>query len=222
MIAVFTGITALAAIVTATLYGLQISVMDKQLDVMADQLSQMEEAGKSDSVAWQKQLEIMQGQLTHVQKTSHLEQRAWVGLARAKHQPIEPNKPIQGEFVFLNTGKTPAIIITAGRSTCFRSPGFNFENLADIKKTEDWMEDTRSQGPLPPNASITLRFSTKKGFDITESLIKALNRDDLRLYVIGRILYQDIFSDEHETCFCFFADPNTNGMNMAHQYNYMD
>ena len=54
------------------------------------------------------QLCILQGQLTHIREASHLEQRAWIGISGATHEPIEPNKPVKIKFTFTNTGRTPA------------------------------------------------------------------------------------------------------------------
>jgi hypothetical protein len=191
-----------------------------RLFTLKAQLAQMLESSESDSDAWQKQLDIMQGQLTHIEQASHLEQRAWVGLSRSTHKPIEPNEPIQGEFRFSNTGKTPATIISAGRTVCLRPPGFNIESIADIKETKEWMEDARSQGPLSPNAFIVLDFATSKKVDAP--LKEQLEKGEICVYVIGRILYRDIFDRKHETRFCRIVDPKTERMIIAYQYNYMD
>ena len=197
IIAVFIGMTAVGVFVTAILYACQIRVMDGQLD-------------------------IMERQLSHIEQSSQLEQRAWVGLQTATHEPIEPNKPIEGVLVFENTGKTPAIILRASRTTCLRTPDFDMESLAEIKQKDGWLEDRRSRGPLPPNAVIRLTFQTSDNAMITEPDIEKLENGQLRAYVIGRILYRDIFGTEHETCFCHFANPGTNAMTMGEQFNRMD
>jgi len=240
LMAIFTGIIAFATVVYMVcawqqmfITGKQLSQMERdsqsssdtwqrQLTIMEGQLDQMQKSAESDSTAWQQQLDIMQGQLTHIQEAAHLEQRAWVGLSNASHEPIEPNKPITGKFVFTNTGKTPAIIVTAGNTVCVRPPDFDIKSLAHAKEAKAWMIETRSQGPFAPNATMDIAIRYPRGGGVSDDVVAAIRSKKMCFYVVGRIVYCDIFGVEHETRFCRVADPNSTSMLMHHQYNYMD
>ena len=168
------------------------------------------------------QLSILRGQLAQMQEVSHLEQRAWVGVSNASYDAIEPNKPATGKFIFKNTGKTPATIITQGHTVCIRPADFDVEALAKTKKETTWKTEKPIQKCIAPNASMALNFSTSKEHPLSDEVVKSINSGELRLYVIGHIIYSDIFGFEHQTKFCGIAKPNTTEMNVHHKYNYMD
>lgn len=168
------------------------------------------------------QLVMIAGQLTQMRQDSTLEYRAWIGVSNATHQPIEPNKPAEGKFVFINTGKTPASIVSMGHTTCIRPVGFNVEAFARTQEGTKWVTETPVQKCLAPNGIISWKFSTTKENPLPEDIVTSMKSGKDHLYVIGRIVYHDIFGMEHQTKFCGIAQPDTGKMSMHHTYNYMD
>jgi hypothetical protein len=215
--AVVNTLSCLAAVVALWFVYGQLVTMDRQL-------KQMQADSNSAAIVTDRQLKIMEGQLSEMRATAQLEQRAWVGLLHASHKAIEQGKGIEVTFRITNTGKTPAIVVTSGRTICIRPPNFDIETFATSETEQAWMKETRSQGPLPPNGILTMDISTKevKGLEMPESMIADIKSGELSVYVVGRIVYKDIFGGEHQTRFCYTANPSTEGMIEYHQYNYMN
>jgi hypothetical protein len=214
---------ALMIVLTAVMAGANViyAILGvRQLSIMSGQLKQMKTDSESSSIATDRQLAIMEGQLKQMQEASQLEQRAWVGLARASHTKIvRGTKKIGVEFRFINTGKTPAIIESAGRTLCVRKSDCDMEAMANTQMAA-WMSETRSRGPLAPNAGFTMDPSIEVNSD---SGIEAIRSGNARVFMVGRIAYRDFFGKEHETKFCYYVlDPCDVTMTEHHQYNYMD
>ncbi len=193
-----------------------------QLSVLSSQLSQMREASRADSAAWNQQLEVMQGQLAQMQESSHLEQRAWVGVSSATHDPIEPNA-IRGKFVFTNTGRTPATIVAIGR-LIHSMPATTIDIAATAKEWESTTSslDKPTQRCLAPGASMTYNFSTNPEPPLSEAAIVAIKSGKVRICVLGKLVYEDAFRAEHITTFCGMIKPDDSAMSMSDAYNYMD
>ena len=168
------------------------------------------------------QLSTMNGQLDRMETDSLLDSRAWVGCSTIGHKAIVQGQRIEVEVVFTNSGKTPAVDMTFCGSICIREPGYDIiTHAASKEKTTGWLNPT-GKGPLAPNSSILLPFSSSKDLEVSKPLAEQIKSGNLVVYVFGRIIYRDIFEREHRTWFCYTADPATNLMYAYNQYNGMN
>lgn len=187
---------------------------------MSDQLKHAIESSQSDSIAWNRQLGIMEGQLSEMRSATHLEQRAWVGCRNGKCQPLVAGEKVSLELVYHNSGATPANKVKIGCQLLVEKKDYDIESYAmprkEVAKTEITTEKT-----IAPNVTQTAphRGSIE---GLTDDVIGRIKSGDLVIYVLGEIVYDDIFEQRHLTMYCCVVDPSTWQLRVYRQYNRMD
>ena len=222
LIAVFTGITALATVASAILYWRQVGVMGEQLSVMSGQLEQMKTDSESSSSTSDRQLSIMEGQLKQAQEAFHLEQRAWVSCRNGQCTPIvagNGNK-ISFELLFANSGTTPANKVKVGCEVLIERKNYDIESYAlprrEVAKTEITTERT-----IAPNITQRAPHNTDVE-ELTEDMVTRIKNGERVVYILGEVVYDDIFDQRHMTMYCCVIHPATWQLVAYKQYNRME
>lgn len=152
-----------------------------------------------------------------------LDQRAWIGIGDIRSVPPLPTvgENLEAVVVFHNSGKTVAEKL--GGCTISEpvkrgeSPNFSYAN-----------EPHFSAGLVAPGSDHHIRLiltrSISKGTPspLTQPLLDAINAEDLKIYIHGRISYDDIFGRHHWMTFCYFWHPETRGYAVCTEHNEMD
>lgn len=100
-----------------------------------------------------------------------------------------------------NTGSSPALALKTFWTIRFTDTELN----GGLMPPQDLIP--KSVAVLPSNVEITVPFESKKV--VTDELATALKEHRIRIYVFGRIAYEDIFGAHHLTEYCFEPDPVT-------------
>lgn len=183
-------------------------------------MNAMKEQGK----AMSGQLEQMKADSDQMREASHLDSRAWVGISAASHQPVTIGRKIEFEFRFTNTGKTPALNVTAFHAVCHAAFGANIETFAAECERTGW-QNIVSQRPIAPNAVAPISFDSMK-LEVSEPLLEEIKSGKVIVYALGKLIYDDIFGRKHKTWYCFIIDPSkahlVDHMHAYKEYNGMD
>jgi len=135
-----------------------------------------------------------------------LEQRAWVAPFNISSEAIG-NKTIF-KVLFKNTGKTPALNVTAW-----------------INRT-DRLDQITSIDPYSLEPGFILIQEGVGNTSTSDSPIEARDveaiKHGLQIYVYGTIRYQDIFGEGHWTQFCYFVGPDLKAFGACKTHNSCD
>jgi hypothetical protein len=145
---------------------------------------------------------ILGGQL----KVMQTEQRAWIGITKS-HSTVELGKPILADFVFENTGKTPA----KNTKGVFKMEVLNFADEPNFDYSDPDMVSGWSGDILFPNAPYTLSFTpliktpgtrTLQPTILTQDLESKFNNRQIWIAFEGEIFYEDVFRHKHRMNLC--------------------
>ena len=157
----------------------------------------------------------------HIKKDSRLQHRAWMGLEKGLHQPIAAGAKIECRLRFTNTGKTPAIIVSAVYTVKAVSKNEIFDVVSYVNSHTGRVNyGIPSRGAIPPNATILIKALSEK--EITEDAAAQVKNGKLVVYVFGDITYDDIFGERHQTRYCLIVEPATPDLRAYKEYNSMD
>jgi hypothetical protein len=184
-------------------------------------LGQMAVASRTATAA-QQQAGAAQDSADAIERQTKVTERSWLGPTDiAYSKPPQSNDPIIVVAHFKNTGKTPAKAVI----------------LADVMEalSRDQKPDFGKEVSFPtpsvlfPGGEFFMTFDTSGATSngqasvphVSGPDIEALRADFLRLYVHGRIKYEDIFGCKHWTTFCYrsYAGP---GFIACEQHNDTD
>jgi hypothetical protein len=151
----------------------------------------------------------------------HLDQRAWIGPNEMLPPPfmdgtrrvyMKEGEQVQWGVIITNTGKTPAKNVT--QRTSYRSLP------ATAEFTVRYPGAAQHVGVIEPNAKVWAMPPTTERLMKTqvESYTTGVNK----LYFYGTISYEDIFSKEHHTTFCFYLVKDLSGFTNCEIYNEAD
>ncbi len=128
--------------------------------------------------------------------TARIELRAYVSASPFAIIHIEDGMP-EAFIRVENTGRTPAKIIERSAGIAVRSP-ISVNELENIGPT------TKEDGIITLNAGGSDRIDRVYSRTLMPHEIDAIKSTDgpLRIYVHGRIVYQDVFNNTHTVPFC--------------------
>jgi len=114
-----------------------------------------------------------------------------------------------------NSGKTPAYKATINCSFKFSKTGVYEDNINKINRppVNDAIYETLGNGNKD---MINCIFRTM----INTMIFNKIRSGEITLYLFGCIFYEDIFGDEHQTCFCWRYAPLENRFYTYERYNY--
>lgn len=189
-----------------------------------------------------KQTEAMQGAAKAAEQSSglseksvtasiqqfRLEQRAWVAVGSVTVPEYrEGNKPVylkEGEkAVFevnlLNSGKTPALNVSAISAYTILPRGFEFSpNYPPPAQT------MRSKAVIQPGQPYLFPTSPSRG-PLEKAFIDKVKAGDFVIYVFGEVKYADVFwprTKRHITHYCLFLSPSLDQLHPCAAYNDAD
>ena len=130
------------------------------------------------------------------------EQRAWIAVKAVNIEPPNYGKSMKVDIVMLNCGKTPALNVRYPGIMIHRR-GAPVSDVETIKSEYPIFDDPNhpKTGVLFPNIEFFIPIKDEPM--VTPDFIAALRRDDLQIYLIGVITYDDVFGREHQTRFFF-------------------
>jgi hypothetical protein len=136
-----------------------------------------------------------------------LSQRAWIHVLiqtqpHKNGQPFVPNEPLVVRVTTKNTGRTPAINAwsVTKRDVAGREANGEFSEPPFTYKKDEYIRD----GNITPDQWNYADFV--KPF--TSEDLKRIQTQVVRMYVHGRIEYEDVFSAHHWISFCSFLLPS--------------
>jgi hypothetical protein len=135
---------------------------------------------------------ILSNQLTEMRD----DKRPWVGVEGVQSGPFEKDKPLKIEVIVKNTGRTPALNVTA-----------NFTTFGPVMPT-----DPKSVKAMPCSKDCITMVLWPNGTSIytvfvpaermTESAINLINNKQSSIIIEGRIDYLDVADKPHKTIIC--------------------
>jgi hypothetical protein len=180
---ILTAFLVTGVIVTACIYGCQLSEMQKSTE------------------ATTKAAKAAEDSVILARENTHLDQRAWVAEAGISGKP-ELNNPYKITVIFKNTGKTFAKRY-AGTSA-FRAKQMSDPD-PDFEKILREGHDASAIGLIPPNGTRTQVIEITNGAKITQEKLDELKPPTVVMLVFGKLTYWDIFNCEHWTTYCYRA-----------------
>lgn len=153
--------------------------------------------------------------LAEIHGASLLEQRAWIGVEDIRGLP-EMNKPLTITIVFKNTGKTPA------KNVKLIDTYKGIEKGNELKFDYPPPATEESRGVIFPQSILHNDFTPGKGGTIQEIDFNRISSQQVKLFVHGKITYDDIFSNEHWTTFCYYLVAEASGWAACKEYNDTD
>ena len=155
--------------------------------------------------------------LINSENTFKDEQRAWVGALGATDIVVKENEPISFRVVVTNSGKTPALhlrFLTGSRGAAKgQRIKFVYDPVPKDQIVSDFVLQPGSQYLLPSGDPKSLPNKAAVG-EITSGAF--------RVYIFGRMTYEDVSKRSHHTKFCFVISPDLKNANACDTYNEAD
>ncbi|MFT3806458.1 hypothetical protein [Arenimonas sp.] len=107
-------------------------------------------------------------------------------------------------FGFSNEGRTPAVIV-------------EMVFYPDIRKEAPTSISLTNTNRLPPGITIKSGkdYPVAGGLIVPEKDLTAIQKGEVKLYIVGRIIYRDVFQVERITSFCWEYDIHRGGLKMT-------
>lgn len=197
---------AIAALfVNSAILSWQISVTRGQLDVMRDQVEQMKADGKqTDKLIAQNERQIvaLQDAANAAQQgvlVAQQAERPWMGVAgkpviASINEGVNRTKLV---LSFANAGKSPARVVELGS-------GYNFGSSVKPDYDRDPRASRRETGEIivVPGLGVDTTAATELTM---EDINHMLSEKDTRLFVYGKVIYEDLRTNtRYTTTVCFF------------------
>ena len=157
--------------------------------------------------------------LVHLRDESRLAQRAWVGLHKGLHEPVEQNRALECYLSFTNVGQTPAMNVTGRYTVLPEKKGFDIESYVR-KHAGASSTDIPSRGPIIPGQVFVILANSRE--KVSQEEASQINSRNRIVYIFGEITYKDIFGERHESKYCYIVDPNNEKLAVYGQYNKMN
>jgi hypothetical protein len=122
-------------------------------------------------------------------------ERPWVMVKGASYAEIKAGQAPTAILTIINTGNTPAFNVTTDTMIAFRNTPVPAPMPITITPGQ-----VGSKSSIAPKADMNIIISHREL--MTNELIKNLYENNYRLYVWGKIEYEDIFKRRHKTEFC--------------------
>lgn len=132
-------------------------------------------------------------------ETMRLERRAWVGPTGRIDGRVDPvdQTRMRYDVYISNTGFTPALDTTFQIGTRIR--GTELGPVFDIPP----LPDDVGRAVVFPGSTMTSVIRTPP---LTDAVRQGLQDEARKLYIVGRVSYEDIFGDPHTTEYCLVAN----------------
>jgi hypothetical protein len=183
---ILTAFLLSAAIIAACIYGCQLSEMQKA------------------TAASTKAANAAEDSVTLARQNAQLEQRAWITTAGITGTP-ELNKVLRIKIEVANTGKTFAKNLKITPSADPQERGKVPDFAAVVKQSAQAGTATKygveSNVLFPPNGKTSVTLTASSG-ELGQAEIDALRSGEQRIFVYGKMTYDDIFKQHHWTTFC--------------------
>ena len=217
----------LVAIVLAWTAINQLSAMREQTTSMQSQLAEMKAGGAETGKLIAATEKIAEATNTGVAQSkaaldatidaSRVGQRAWVGPTNIKVMTFEVGKPIRIEIIFTNTGHSPALkakglFYMELKELPIDIGNFNLDQMAKNLK------DRPSISTIFPNAALSIQ--TEATSPATEKSITEIKAGRLKILIIGKVTYLDIFQNAHVSAVCAKYEPVGKSFEYCDQHNY--
>lgn len=163
-------------------------------------------------------MEKQNNQTDTVLEQMRLEQRAWVSIRHPRLSEPELGKPLQWRMDLGNGGQTPALVERIEFNLARRHRDVVFDPTtvplsATMLLQQSLAPDTEPTG-IP--FVITNNIVSQEMLDF----IKDANATD-RIYVFGRVYYDDVAGKERETEFSLVNEPGSLELRFHHKHNRM-
>jgi hypothetical protein len=144
----------------------------------------------------------------------HLGQRAWVTVVRCEPGRSEIDRMLQSVTTpITNTGETPAIDVEIWQDYRIETGLLNnFPDINDAKHVR--------AGVVGPGATFLVETEVLRSrpgerpqeqprYDIPPDVQEALHNGAMHVYIYGKVVYKDIFGQEHMTVWCLVDHHHT-------------
>jgi hypothetical protein len=159
------------------------------------------------------QIDEMQKARQHDREMSKLEYRAWLQFDGMEGGFAE-NGALNAKIRIKNSGRTPAKDVhmwySQEKALAGDKPKFSYTNEYAI-----------SHHVVPPHGHVTLTHGVNT-FGVTDEQWMKIERDELFVYLHGKITYKDVFGYPHWLTFCFFYNNNSGTFRVSDYHNETD
>ncbi len=132
--------------------------------------------------------------------TMRLQARAWVSIPGVVGKnEIQVGAPLSVGVKITNSGSSPALKMRL-RITIAEVPK---TLISDLPRQMSDGQSVRSPAVLYPGQEVEGRTGYVNGEAISKALIDALACGDVKVFIYGRVDYEDVFGRAHSSKFCF-------------------
>ncbi len=130
------------------------------------------------------------------QESFAMGERPWVMIKGANYLEIKVGQSPSAILTIVNTGNTSAFNVTTDTMIAFR----NSRVPVPMPIKPRISGEVGSKSSIAPKTDMTIIIT--HNVIMTEDMIKRLYEENYRLYVWGKIEYEDVFKRRHRTEFC--------------------
>ena len=192
---IFSALTFSAAVIVAVIYGCMLIEMQKSTNAATKAAKAAEDS------------------VTLARENAHLDQRAWVDITDISGFP-EAGKPFIVTIQVNNVGKTFAKNLKGSPIIDPRPIGEVPDFAAKVAEVEEKNKGRSdvvvSSALLPPNGRVTGTIKASDG-NISQQAFDNVKANQIRIFLYGRVTYEDIFNSKHWTTYCSVLLPRTTG-----------
>jgi hypothetical protein len=204
-----------------------LDVQTKLADRSAEQAKRSGDAANEQVQAAKDQAASAKSSVEAVQLQMRLDQRAWVTVDVGEKA---------GNFAVAmkNTGRSPAINVTevtafaGGKRMGPPDIDLNQNSSSPIplppNAPKEFLETLRKEGYIrdrPPTGYVIAPGATQIASDYQGKFTQIFRIDADRVYIQGRVTYDDVFGGPHETTFCYWFAPPSDFV-MCNDHNKMN
>lgn len=147
-----------------------------------------------------------------------LEQRAWVSIRHPRFIEPEIGKPLQWRMELINSGQTPALVERIEFNMARRH-----RNVVFDPTTVPLVATLNLQQSLAPGTEPTGFPFTSVNNVVNHQLLDFIKNENAteRIYVFGRVYYEDVAGMKRETEFSLVNEPGSYELRFHHKRNRM-
>jgi hypothetical protein len=134
------------------------------------------------------------------EKTAERQLRAYLTVGPVEFNPPKAivGQPLRFRYTIHNSGQTPAYKVAPIIKFGLLAP--DFDPRTELPLNPEIGEGTKSRGTLGSRRN----FRSYRVRQIEDSAVRAIQRDERRLYLYGTVRYFDVFETEQRTDFCCY------------------
>jgi len=133
--------------------------------------------------------------LENAKESAHLDQRAWLAMTSLRLTRFQPDKKLEAQIIFTNSGRSPALRVSI-IGTVLLLDGKTEPSILPLAPPEDF---TQLRAIAPQSGNTWTQTSTKL---LTAEEKEEVGKGSRTIWAWGFVRYEDTFGIAHVTQFC--------------------